>query len=104
MIFLPAHRDAINSALRSARAAPSKNADAKLPIRKMKGILRALDLDRDWLELSNPADPAKPHIRIVKVSDALDDVVGPMVNRLVVVEATQLKSGQLEYLDIQLEE
>jgi hypothetical protein len=49
---------------------------------KLSGILRALHLDQNWLELTTPEGK---HIRCDTVHDMLDDVVGPMVNHKVVV-------------------
>jgi hypothetical protein len=47
-----------------------------------RGTLRALHLDRNWLEL---ALEDASHITCDTVPDMLDDVVGPMVNRHVLV-------------------
>ena len=45
-------------------------------------MLRALHLDRNWLELHLPDGK---HEKCDTVPDMLDDVVGPMVNREVIV-------------------
>ena len=60
------------------------------------GVLRALDLDRDWLEV----DVGGRHQRITGLEDAIDDVIGPLVNRS--VKVTFLRSGRrLRFLDIE---
>lgn len=60
------------------------------------GVLRALDLDRDWLEV----EVKGRHQRITGLEDAVDDIIGPLVNRE--VRVTFLRSGRrLTYLDIE---
>lgn len=49
---------------------------------QMAGVLRALHLDKNWLEVTVSAGN---HVRCDTVHDMLDDVVGPMVNQEVVV-------------------
>lgn len=55
-----------------------------------RGILRALHLDNDWLVL---AKDDGTHVRASTVPELLDDVVGPMVNRRVIVTGTQSQLG-----------
>jgi hypothetical protein len=60
------------------------------------GVLRALDLDKDWLEV----DVEGRHQRITGLEDAIDDVIGPMVNRKVKVK--YLRSGRrFRFVDIE---
>jgi hypothetical protein len=69
----------------------------------VRGILRGLHLDQDWLEVATPdGDPRKP-TRIEQAGEVLDDVIGPMVNHRVVVTAVQRK-GKFVYQDIEAEE
>ena len=68
----------------------------------VRGILRAVHLDQDWLEVAT-TEPESPHVRIDEAGDALDDVVGPMVNRSVLVSAVRRGSKHL-YRDIELDE
>lgn len=49
---------------------------------QLAGVLRALHLDQNWLEITTPSSD---HQKCDTVHDMLDDVVGPMVNREVVV-------------------
>jgi hypothetical protein len=60
------------------------------------GVLRALDLDRDWLEV----EVNGRHQRITGLEDAVDDIIGPLVNRE--VKVTFLRNGRrMKYLDIE---
>lgn len=62
----------------------------------MIGVLRALDLDRDWLEI----EVKGRHQRITGLEDAVDDIIGPLVNRE--VKVTFLRLGRrMKYLDIE---
>jgi hypothetical protein len=65
----------------------------------LTGILRAVHLDHDWLEVVSGATST----RIEDAGDALDDVVGPMVNRRVIVHTTK-RGNRYIYRDIELEE
>jgi hypothetical protein len=66
------------------------------------GVLRALHLDRDWLEVQNP-DTGET-TRIEQAGDAIDDVIGPMVNHRVVVDVAVHPDGRRTFRDIQSEE
>lgn len=66
----------------------------------LHGILRAVHLDKDWLEITSVG----PHIKITEVGETVDDVVGPMVNRAVVVQAIKKADGRHTLVDIQAEE
>jgi len=48
-------------------------------------VLRAVHLDRDWLEVTVDKD----HIRVEDVGEAIDDLIGPMVNRPVIVHVVR---------------
>lgn len=61
------------------------------------GVLRALHLDKRWLELALP-DGKRLRYRTPK--DALDDVIGPMVNRK--VRATGRRRGKQTKLEFDL--
>lgn len=60
---------------------PPREMDESEPRDKLRGVLRALHLDKNWLEVTKKdGEPVKCDT----VHDMLDDVVGPMVNREVV--------------------
>jgi hypothetical protein len=62
------------------------------------GVLRALHLDKNWLELTLPNGL---HEKCYTLPDMLDDVVGPMVNRKVVVRGPKYRRGRGEGLLVQ---
>ena len=68
----------------------------------IRGVLRAVHLDQDWLEIATTDVPPQ-HVHIDEAGDVLDDVIGPMVNRKVLVSA--IRRGQKHiYRDIELDE
>ena len=70
--------------------------------REFNGILRAIHLDRDWLEIALDNDKTQ---RCEIIHEMLDDVVGPMVNRRVNVKGQWYSpSSRFDLLDIELSE
>jgi hypothetical protein len=67
---------------------------------EVKGILRAVHLDKDWMEVQ----VEEKHIRINDVGEALDDVIGPMMNRQVTVQTGKDQSNKLHFRDIEADE
>lgn len=65
----------------------------------LEGVLRALDLDKDWLEVTVKGE----NIRVHGLHEAMDDVIGPMVNHTVKIKAT-LKNKKHSFVDIESEE
>jgi hypothetical protein len=98
--FSTANRREINVALRHYR--PPQAPGREEEVVDIRGTLRALHLDRDWIEVQ-ATEPMLEHVRIIKAGDVLDDVVGPMVNRRVIVRAVKHR-GKYEYRDIEPEE
>ena len=64
----------------------------------LRGVLRAIHLDKDWLELT---DGSELH-HVYSVGEEVDDVVGPLVNRPVIVH-TSVVDGKNRFLDIELD-
>jgi len=93
-------RQQLNSALRKIKP-PRAVMETDQPA-TISGTLRALHLDEDWLEVAT-SDTPSAHVRIEEAGDALDDVVGPMVNRRVAVTVVRRGSKHL-YRDIELDE
>lgn len=88
-------RRALNVAIRetSQKTIPSQETGEVT----IEGILRAVHLDKDWIEVST-AENAKQ--RVDGVGEQVDDVIGPLVNRPVVVHA--MESGvRPRFLDIE---
>lgn len=90
-------RTNINGILRTANeptASPSEVEET------LKGVLRAVHLDQDWLDVVL-ADGTSVHVK--GLGDSLDDVVGPMVNRPVSVR-TARQNEQHRLIDIEIDE
>jgi hypothetical protein len=66
---------------------------------ELSGNLRAVDLNDDWLKVHVPDEGEE---KVTGVSQQVDDVIGPMVNRQVLVRAVRTKSGSLRFVDIEL--
>lgn len=98
--FVVETRQQINAALRKAK--PPRLTTVSDEPATIQGVLRGLHLDQDWLEVAT-IGPVPDHIRVEEAGDVLDDVVGPMVNRKVLVTAVRRGSKYL-YRDIELEE
>jgi len=95
-------REALNRSLRKPQQASDDANENQETVVELRGVLRGLQLDEDWLDV-NIAGQTDSLIRIKGVSDLVDDVIGPMVNHTVVVDAV-LKQGKYIYRDIQPEE
>lgn len=96
--FVPDDRKAINDTIR--RSVPERrHEDAGIAV-TLTGILRAVHLDQDWLEVT-VTDPIERHVRVEKAGEVIDDVVGPMINRPVQVSALKLSSGKTIFQDIE---
>ena len=67
----------------------------------LQGVLRAVHLDKDWIEIVTSKDQ---HITINEVGETVDDVVGPLVNREVVIQAIKKSAARYALIDIQAAE
>ena len=70
---------------------------SETPVESLTGILRAVHLDRDWIEVVSDDD--EPH-RVTKVGEQVDDVIGAMINKPVIVHV-QVDKGTLRFKDIE---
>ena len=95
--LLPSTRLAVGQAIRAARPSLPTGAEEHQPIR---GMLRAVHLDQDWIEVTVNAKP----VHINQVGEAVDDVIGPMVNHPVIVQVTRNVRGKLHFRDIEIDE
>lgn len=66
---------------------------------ELRGILRAIHLDQDWLEVLVDGQPV--HVR--GVTSTVDDVIGPMVNRPVVVLSNYTAKGHT-FVDVEVDD
>ncbi len=69
-------------------------------VREYRGILRGVDLNRDWLRI----DAASGTVTFQDVGETIDDLIGPMVNRRVIVSAAEDDVGKLHFRDIEPDE
>lgn len=95
VVLVPASRKAITQSLRP-QAAPGEEQQEVV----LQGNLRAVDLDKKWLEVS--VDGVTRHVS--GLIEAVDDVIGPMVNHDVIVRARYGKKNKLMFVDIEQEE
>lgn len=65
---------------------------------ELRGILRAVHLDEDWLEVT-VADGQ--HVRIFEVGETVDDLVGPLVNHEVLVQIVTTARNRVLFRDIE---
>lgn len=64
----------------------------------VSGVLRGLQLDHDWIDVLTDGGV----VRVSGVSEVLDDIIGPMVNRKVNVYVVRANGGAHRYVDIAL--
>ena len=88
-------RHLINDAIRASR--PTSPEEQELEIH---GVLRALHLDNDWIEVVQ--EDGEP-VRITRAQEDIDDRIGPMVNQLVMVRVAKSASA-LRFIDIEATE
>jgi hypothetical protein len=102
VILVPNTREAIKNVLKKSEPEPSELLEHK--VIKLRGTLRGLQLDDDWIEISIDGNNRK----VCGAREEIDDVVGPMVNRRVVAEVIERLDKPLKerysLRDLQLEE
>jgi hypothetical protein len=91
----PEARKAINHTIKKNRPIDPQ---ASLSVEEeVIGTLRAVDLERDFLEVVVNGQS----LHIEGLSDAMDDVIGPMVNKPVKVQIIRGTRGSPRFLDIE---
>jgi hypothetical protein len=104
VILSPDTRQAIRNVLRKQETLPPQESTEQRAT-QLKGVLRGLQLDRDWIEIN--ADNNKS-IKIYDAKEEIDDVIGSMVNQQVVVDVVEHMDASDDkkyfFRDIQLEE
>ena len=93
-------RDAVTAAIRAQRFSLHSKTDSESTMEQIQGVLRAVHLDRDWIEVVVGTES----IKIGEVSEAVDDVIGPMVNRPVIAHVVQDSGGRYHFRDIEVDE
>lgn len=90
----PQSRRVVSDTIR--RSAPA--AERAGEVFDVQGVLRAVNLNKDWLEVSYEGRTT----RVTGVRDTMDDVIGPMVNRRVIVRAGGTRAKP-RLIDIELD-
>jgi hypothetical protein len=102
VILFPETRSVIKNVLRKSEPEYSELPEQRLT--HLRGTLRGLQLDNDWIEINVNGENKK----IYDAREEIDDVVGLMVNRRVVAEVFERadRSAEKRYSlrDLQLEE
>lgn len=93
----PLSRKRISEAIRPKATELSSPDNTELVI---NGVLRAVHLEQDWLEVIENGSTVK----ITGVGEAVDDLIGPMVNHLVTVKAKRGKGSSFVFIDIEQQE
>lgn len=69
-------------------------------VESLKGNLRALDLDRNWLDIAVDGDT----VRVDGLNESVDDIIGPMINHDVIIQVTRSRRGKVIFRDIELDD
>ena len=93
----PENRKVINRVLRPKAPKTERQEETTVELR---GVLRALNLEKDWLEVLMDGQI----VHVDGLNEAVDDVIGPMVNRPVIVQAKRKTNGDWQFQDIEPEE
>ena len=94
VVLLPLARETINRSLRQRELQTDTHS-----IVQIHGVLRVVDLNRDWIEVKSP----EGSIKVTHMGDVVDDIIGPFVNHQIIVEAVRGRGKQLQFKDIQLD-
>jgi hypothetical protein len=94
----PENRKEINLALRPQG---SKTETQEKTSTELRGVLRALNLEKDWLEVLLTDGQI---VHVDGLNEAVDDVIGPMVNRPVIVQVKRKPRGRWQFQDIEPED
>ncbi len=87
-------RNEINAVIKQQFTKPRETGDTPGEVR---GVLRALHLDEDWLEITVDGQ----HKRVYEVGETVDDLVGPLVNHEVLVQIVTTSRGRVLFRDIE---
>ncbi|NJN20742.1 MAG: hypothetical protein HC812_05565 [Leptolyngbya sp. RL_3_1] len=101
VVLRPDTREAIKNVLKKPEMISQEVPEHK--IRQLRGTLRGLQLDKDWIEVNIDGKT-----ETIYEAKEIDDVIGPMVDRRVVVEVLERSDRPVDkkysLRDIQLEE
>jgi len=77
IIFVPTSRDSINEAIRQSKSTKI-TAPVSDQVIHLRGVLRALDLDKDRIEITLLDKDTQDRVLIADAKEVIDDVIGPM--------------------------
>ena len=100
VVFSPQTRKVLTDTIRAREKQITSN--DHLEQKQIIGILRGLQLDKDWLDITE--ENTGQHIKVYQAGDMIDDLIGPMVNHKVLVDVYIDEDGKRIYKDIQPEE
>ena len=94
VVLIPSTREEINGVIKENRPPLPDGEETEI-----RGVLRALHLDDDWIEVIDGISKW----RVENVREEVDDRIGPMVNHPVVVQAVQT-GNRIHFIDIDADE
>lgn len=94
----PEARKVINHTIKKSR--PIEPQDSQSTEEEVIGTLRAVDLERDFLDVVVEGQS----LHIVELGDQMDDVIGPMVNKTVKVQIVRGSKGAIRFRDVELDD
>jgi hypothetical protein len=95
-------REGIHCALKK-QFPRKKDTEEAEPV-QLRGVLRALHLDENWIEITMSVLEKPEHVKVRDAGDQVDDILGPMVNHDVIVDAVKTNKGEYRLRDIQAAE
>ena len=99
LVLVPAVRSAINDAIRRINVDAADPMDSGVPEEELRGVLRAVHLDSDWIEVMVDGR----NVRVERMGEEVDDRIGPMVNQPVVVRVVRVGQA-LHFRDVELDD
>ena len=99
MVLIPAVRGTINDAIRRINAEVAGPLNSSAPEEELRGVLRAVHLDRDWIEVMANGR----NLRVERMGEEVDDRIGPMVNQPVVVRVVRVGES-FHFRDVELDD
>lgn len=81
----------------SIRASKPVKTEQKYVEAELRGTLRALHLEKDWLEVA----VGEELIRVEGVGETVDDLIGPLVNHEVIVHVAKDSAGRCHFRDLE---
>jgi hypothetical protein len=94
----PEARIVINQTLKKGHLVDAQ--DSQDTEEELIGILRAVDLDKDFLDVTVRGDS----VHVIGLGDTMDDVIGPMVNKRVKILVVHAARNSIRFRDIELDE